>query len=87
MSNDDILIRLQETDYEPVCKEALVEIERLRSLVKELLPYMMLDMDQGLITGRPPEDNSHNWWHSEWYKESLAWKERIDSGEFDEFRS
>lgn len=59
------------------------EIERLRKLVSELLPFMINDMEEGLALGYSEE-------HKEdvpcpdcqWYKNSILWKQRLDSGEF-----
>lgn len=87
MDENNIIKRLQDTDYEPVCVEAIEEIQRLRSIIKDLLPYMILDMEQALIMGPAPSNHpDDNCPDCVWYKESLAWKERIDSGEFREFR-
>jgi hypothetical protein len=64
--------------------ELRLEVHKLRSLVKELLPYMMRDVDSGILMGEPSENHpSDNCEDCKWYKESLKWKKRIDAGEFE----
>jgi hypothetical protein len=68
--------------------EALREIERLRGLVAELLPYALNDAEQGILIGPPPESNEYCQKCSQtcedciWYKESVILMKRIESGEF-----
>lgn len=66
--------------------EAADEIERLRSLVRELRHYMEVDMKSGLEMGGPTAEDPE---HREdcpdcaWYNNSLVWAKRIESGELD----
>lgn len=76
--NDDLLHRLKER-FE---HEAADEIERLRDLVTELIPYMLQDVRSGLDLGTPPKDCCDNCCPDcNWYAESIDWKRRIQSGE------
>ena len=69
--------------------EAADEIERLRSLVRELRPYMEVDMNAGLSVGPGPEYHYHpddpvkKCPDCEWYEDAASWKSRIESGELD----
>lgn len=67
------------------------EIEKLRSLVKELLPFMLNDMEQGLVIGEPPFEKDHCKDEStlcpdcQWFEQSIFWKKRVDAGEFKDY--
>jgi len=95
---DDIVTRLR--DYLAIVDHAFVwnelsdaadEIERLRALVKELLPFMLEDVIQGVMLGEPPFDPNHCDDASDkcpdcvWFIGSTKWKARIDSGEFSQY--
>lgn len=62
--------------------EAADEIERLSDLVQELRPYLEAHIRNGM-------ECSPGFIHTDvddcadcrWYKESIAWKKRIDGGE------
>lgn len=58
------------------------EIIRLQSLIQELLPFMINDVNQALIMGPPPEGHNDDCLDCVWYRESLALKARLDAGEF-----
>ena len=64
-----------------------VEIARLKSLVSELLPYMLNDMEQGLALG-PVKYHTEDTQcpDCQWYQESILWKERLDAGEFKDYQ-
>lgn len=64
-------------------REAIQEIEHLRSLVRELKPFV--EMDINLALSVEPHDPFHETHCEEcqWRSESLAWKERLESGELD----
>lgn len=67
-----------------LAKEAAEEIQNLRSLVNELLPYMLNDMTQGLAIG--PSDHCKDaqapCTDCQWYEDASLWKKRLDAGEF-----
>lgn len=85
---DDIVTRLrgQRTNGR-ICEEAAAEIERLRSLLSEILPYMLNDMEQGLNMGPAPEDHVEDapCPDCQWYEDATLWKKRINAGEFKGF--
>lgn len=64
------------------------EVEHLKTLVKELLPFMFEDVRQGLMLGEAPFDQSHCVETEEkcpdctWFNTSVKWRERIERGEF-----
>lgn len=62
--------------------EAVNEIERLRTLITELIPFMVIDVRSG-IQCPPPVGHYDMCDDCEWYYESIKWQNRIDSGEFD----
>ena len=93
---DDIVTRLREhADEEKqvgndllrdVLCEAADEIERLRALVRELRPYMEVDMRSGLEMGGPTTEDPEYREHCPdcaWHNDSLVWAKRIESGELD----
>ena len=63
------------------------EIQNLRSLVNELLPYMLNDMTQGLAIG--PSDHCKDAQapcrDCQWYEDASLWKKRWDAGEFKDY--
>lgn len=67
------------------------EIIKLKSLISELLPYMLNDMTQGLTIGRPPFDINHckdtkiMCPECQWFEDSTLWKKRVEAGEFQDF--
>lgn len=68
----------------PIIEGAADEIERLRKLVRELRPYLEVDMNSGLNIGKPwVNHESDDCDDCKWYQESLAWQERIELGELD----
>lgn len=72
-------------------KEAAEEIKNLRSLVNELLPYMLNDMTQGLLLGEPPFEKDHckdaqaPCPDCQWFEDASLWKKRWDAGEFKDY--
>lgn len=66
--------------------EAADEIEKLRSLIKELLPSMLNDMEQGLSLG-PSEEHKEDipCLDCQWYEDAILWKKRLDAGEFKDY--
>lgn len=62
------------------------EIERLRSLISELLPYMLNDMEQGLQLG-PAEDHIEDTQcpDCQWFEDATLWKNRVNGGEFKDY--
>lgn len=94
MTNDDSLIALKELDEHfkekyppnsyPVIGWAITEIERLRKLVQDLLPFMEEDVRLALEVVPPPYDghDSDDCIDCRWYERALVWQERIDAGEF-----
>lgn len=93
METNDIVTRLREkySGQLPICSEAASKIEKLRSLVSELLPFMLNDMEQGLVIGEPPFEKDHCKDEStlcpdcQWFEQSTLWKKRVDAGEFKDF--
>lgn len=92
---DDIVTRLRMSTVADTAKslyatmtEAADEIEKLRSLIKEILPYMLNDMEQGLSLG-PSEDHVEDTQclDCQWYEDSMIWKNRLDAGEFKDYLS
>lgn len=69
----------------PAHAEALHEIERLRGLVAELLPFMVSDATQGRALGPAPVGHADDCDDCLWYESSLKWWKRISQGEFDDF--
>ena len=71
--------------------KAADEIERLHSLVSELLPYMLNDMEQGLALSQPPFDVNHcknslvPCPDCTWFQDATLWKKRVDAGEFKDY--
>lgn len=67
------------------------EIEKLRSLIKEIIPYMLNDMEQGLTLGQPPFDVDHckdkpfPCPDCQWFEDASIWKQRLNSGEFKDY--
>lgn len=60
------------------------EIERLRSLVRELKPFMEQDVASALRVGPFDEDHDHDACEDcQWYSQALTWHERIELGELD----
>lgn len=62
--------------------EAIAVIEKLKSQVAELLPYMEQHMRQGLLLGPPPNGHEDDCEDCRWYKESVKLAERWDGGEW-----
>ena len=62
-------------------REAADQIERLRDLGAELIPYMLQDVRLGLELGTPPEECCEDCSDCDWYAEAMFWKRRIESGE------
>lgn len=68
----------------PIIERAADEIERLRSLVRELRPFVEQDVESALKVG--PFDEGHDQGSCEdcqWYARALMWQERIELGELD----
>ncbi len=93
---DDIVTRLRVTTVADsshkiyaTMTEAADEIEKLRSLIKEILPYMLNDMEQGFSLGPPSEDHIEDTQcpDCQWYEDSMIWKNRLDAGEFKDYLS
>ena len=61
--------------------EAVNEIERLQALLKEIVPYLLHDVECALEMGPPPEAHDDNCDDCRWYRKALAWKARIDAGD------
>lgn len=85
---DDVVVRVLALNHADAA-DAADEIERLRALVRELRPYMEVDMNSGLSVGPGPEYHYHpdnpvkRCSDCEWYEEAFAWKQRIEAGELD----
>lgn len=64
------------------------EIDRLRAVVAELLPYALYDAEQGLYIGPPPEPNEYckdcdqTCADCQWYLNSVKFMDRYNAGEF-----
>ena len=89
--SDNLLFKLQSVTWSDspitlnnLTKAAAEEIQNLRSLVNELLPYMLNDMTQGLAIG--PSDHCKDVQgpcrDCQWYEDASFWKKRWDAGEF-----
>ena len=62
---------------------ASIENARLRALLCEIWPLLLDDVRQGLELGAPPVDHpGDDCPDCVWYRNSLAWQTRIDTGEF-----
>jgi hypothetical protein len=57
------------------------EIKRLRGIIDELIPYLIIDVRSGITLGEPPLGHDDDCSDCDWYRESLAWKQRLKSGE------
>jgi hypothetical protein len=64
-------------------RRMLTDIERLRALNSELVPFMVADVRAGLELGPPPAGHTDNCDDCNWYQQSVTWQQRIDNGEFD----
>jgi hypothetical protein len=78
----DILDRLLALEAGPrgwtaVRRDAMAEIERLRNLVDDLIPFAINDVEQGLRVAE--EGHSDQCDDCMWYESSLEWKKRIDA--------
>lgn len=90
-NNDDLLDRLRShlggsprDEIGCVKCAAAFEIERLRSLLSELIPYLLIDVKSGLALEGAIDRNhdDHEYcMDCQWLDESLEWKRRIESGE------
>lgn len=59
------------------------EIERLKALVAELVPFMLIDVKSGLaLEGYAGEHHEDECDDCKWLAQSLDWEQRIRSGEF-----
>lgn len=68
----------------PIIDWAADEIDRLRSLVRELRPYMEVDLRNGVSLEVPRDDHEFDACEDcLWYMESLSWKRRVEVGELD----
>jgi hypothetical protein len=74
----DIVRELRVTQI-PACERAADEIERLRNLVDDLLPFAINDVQQGLQVGAAEEGHSDQCDDCAWYEASLEWQKRIDN--------
>lgn len=86
--DQDIVTRLQDQANAPALAwltEAADEIERLRALVSELLPFMTIDVLSGVKLGPAPASHSDECDDCLWYEISKKWEKRIHSGEFDKY--
>ena len=78
-------------NYEQALRDSYEQIKNLRSLISELLPYMLNDMEQGLVIGEPPFEKDHCKDKDvlcpdcQWFEDSTLWKNRVDAGEFKDF--
>lgn len=90
----DIVEQLRK--YECMCTNeqcrscaAADEIERLRKLVEEFLPYALREVEQGVLIGPPPEGDEFCQQceqvcsDCERYNSSLDFLEKFRSGQFD----
>jgi len=69
-------------------REAADEIERLQTLVTELLPFMYAESAAGISMSAPPEGHQRDDCDDcDWYYHSLDWRKRIDAGEFDGYKT
>lgn len=97
--SDDIVYRLklwatvegQDSSITDDLNASAYEIEKLRSLISELLPYMLNDMEQGLHLGQPPFEQDHCkdkdilCGDCQWFEDATLWKNRVDAGEFKDY--
>ena len=78
-------------NYEQGLRDSHEQIEKLRSLISELLPYMLNDMEQGLTLGQPPFEQDHckdkdtPCPDCQWFEDATLWKNRVDAGEFKDY--
>ena len=78
-------------DAQQNIKQKAEEIKTLKSLISELLPYMLNDMEQGLHLGQPPFEQDHCkdkdilCGDCQWFEDATLWKNRVDAGEFKDY--
>jgi hypothetical protein len=71
------------TELEAALARVEDDLDRLRTQVADLLPFMIVDVRNGLALGPAPADRTDTDCEDcQWYRESLDWKARIDAGEF-----
>jgi hypothetical protein len=79
---EDIVERLIALNHPDAC-DAADEIERLRSLLKEVIPYLLHDVACALDMGPIPEGHEDDCEDCTWYRKATEWQKRIDNGELD----
>lgn len=65
--------------------EAADEIQKLTLLVKQLIPFMLNDMEEGLHLGFSHHEEEEPCGDCVWFKEASYWKRRLDAGHFKDF--
>lgn len=83
--HSDPLQRIEDGVPQDMLHEAAAEIERLRGLIAELLPFMVNDVMNGMKMGPAPLGHVDDCQDCLWYESSLGWSKRLNQGEFDEF--
>jgi len=68
----------------PTLVDALREVERCHALIRELLPFMLMDANDGARLV-PPAGHDDDCPDCDWHREALGWQSRIAAGEFDQF--
>jgi hypothetical protein len=59
------------------------EVRRLSKLVDELVPFMLIDVLNGILIGPPPSGHPDDDCDDcVWYRESSNLRDRIEAGEF-----
>lgn len=84
---DSLVLLLRDQAHAPALSwltQAADEIERLRCIVLELMPFMVEHVVDGVRLGPAPCDDKDGCRDCRWFDESLEWQERINSGEFDD---
>ena len=77
------------TDHESLvnrCHMAADEIERLKALIAELLPFAYADANLGITVNPNDAGCEEGCEDCEWYEKSVDFVRRVENGEFDEFK-
>lgn len=85
MENEEVLNK----SYMAVCdqKQALIaEVEHLRKLVAEIVPYLITEVKVGLSIGPFSDCPDQECEDCRWYAECCVWAERINAGELGPYR-
>lgn len=68
------------------CHVAADEIERLKALITELLPFAYADAKLGITVNPDGADCEEGCEDCEWYEKSVDFVRRVENGEFNEFK-